>query len=423
MPLGPYLRVWSVEGTEACRSPSLTFERTRKSEARMTPKKSNRVRSDVRTFSYDALRFRQRGSDAPTLVMFSAPVKDLSTWAVVDQLGPRSRGPQREQREAKTRAVARFMSDDSRNTIPTAVILAFREGAARFQGQSGADRKVAGGRLQIQIGTEPVASIVDGQHRIYGIKEFDASTHVAVVGLLDADEMERAFQFLVINNKSSRVAASHTKALLAKLQNTGLVDRLRAARIAFDVEGVNDVALVNSAKDSPFYHTIDWTTTPAAKRMIPATAIEASLEYLGGISVAEFDDRDVRRSVFLTIWAVIHSEWKDLWAQGSRLISKVAIICLTRFIIDRITNWADSDDLQVDVADLGQIESLTKKIIRFMDKRFWTVPWAEKAQGGFDTAQGRERVLTAITQLYRNGKKDLPWNTDIEILEAGGSGD
>jgi DGQHR domain-containing protein len=386
-------------------------------------KGEKRLAGEVRIFTYDALRFRQRGSGAPTLVMFSAPVKDIAGWATVDQLGPRSRGPQREQKEAKTKAVARFLSDDERNTIPTAVILAFEKGKARFRGAASGERKAGAGKLEIRVGANPVASIVDGQHRIYGIADFNASMNVAVVALLDADEMEKAFQFLVINNKSSRIAASHTKALLAKLKDTGLAERLRGARIAFDAEGVNDVALVNGAKDSPFYQTIDWTTTPASKRMIPATAIEASLEYLGGIGISEFEDRDVRRSVFLAMWSAIRAEWSALWVPGSRLVSKVAIICLTRFIIDRITNWADSDQLEVDVADLEQVESLTKKIVRFIDRKFWTARWAEKAQGGFDTAQGRERVLAAITQVYRNGRKDLPWHSDIEILEVAGAAD
>jgi len=237
------------------------------------------------------------------------------------------------------------------------------------------------------------------------------------VALLDANEVEKAFQFLVINNKASKVPASHTKALLAKYKDTSLASRLRSARLAFDVDGIKDVDLVNSDKESPFFRTIDWATTPKASRMVQATAIELSLDYLGGLGVPEYDDRDVRRSVFLTIWRTIRSDWKSLWKKECRLISKVGIICLTRFIADRITNWADSDELNIEVTDLGQIETQTRKIIQYMSPQFWTTPWAEKAQGGFDTNQGRDRVSQAITQLYRNGKRQIPWYTDIEIID------
>jgi hypothetical protein len=59
----------------------------------------------------------------------------------------------------------------------------------------------------------------------------------------------------------------------------------------------------------------------------------------------------------------------------------------------------------------------SRKIVKYMDKRFWTAPWAEKAAGGFDTNQGRERVVSAIRQLYRNGRNELEWYTDIDIID------
>jgi DGQHR domain-containing protein len=369
---------------------------------------------------YDALRFKQRGSSGPQLVMFVAPVKAILGFAEVDQLTPTNRGPQREQKEARVQAIRKFIGADKANTIPTAVILAFHIGKASFKSAKGSHV----GTLTIKPdAAKKIATIVDGQHRLFGIEAADPAMEVAVVGLLDADDVERAFQFLVINNKASKVPATHTKALLAKMKATSLANRLRSARLAFDVEGIKDVDLVNSDRESPFYKTIDWTTTPAADRMVQATAIELSLDYLGGLGVTEYNDRDVRRSVFLTIWKTIKTRWAPLWKKDSRLVSKVGIVCLTRFIADRITNWADNDELDIEVTDLEEIETLTRKIIQPMDQRFWTTPWAEKAQGGFDTAQGRERVMQAITQLFRNGKREIDWYTDIDIIDRSAAKD
>lgn len=346
-------------------------------------------------------------------MMFVAPVKEILEFSDVDQLSPTTLGPQREQKEARVQAIAKFIAVDNQNTIPTAVILAFRQGAASFK----ASNATKVGFLAVKAGTKKIATIVDGQHRLFGINAVDPSMEVAVVGLLDADEVECAFQFLVVNNKASRVPATHTKALLAKMKGSALANRLKNARLAFDVEGIKDVDLANSDPDSPFFKTIDWTTTPVADRMVQATAIELSLDYLQGLGMPEYDDRDVRRSVFLTMWKTIKAEWKPLWKKDCRLVSKVGIVCLTRFIADRITNWADNDELHIEVTDLDEIETQTRKIIQYMDQRFWSTPWAEKAQGGFDTAQGRERVVQAITQLYRNGKRQIAWYSDIDIID------
>lgn len=307
----------------------------------------------------------------------------------------------------------KFLKADDKNTIPTALILAFGAGKASFK-TSGNSKA---GVLMIKADDPAAATIVDGQHRLFGIDAYDPKIQVPVVALLDADQVERAFQFLVINNKSSRVPATHTKALLAKMETTALAARLRGARLSFDVFGIKDVDLVNSDPESPFYKSIDWTTTPLASRIVQATAIEQSLAYMGGLGIAEFQDRDIRRSVFLVIWKAIRTQWKKLWKKDSRLVSKVGVFCLTRFVVDRIANWADSDELDIEVTNLEQIEEQTKKIIGYMDARFWTTPWAEKAQGGFDTNQGRDRVNAAITQLYRNGRREIAWYTDIDIVD------
>jgi DGQHR domain-containing protein len=360
-------------------------------------------------WEYTCFAFQQQ-KKAPLFVLFHAKVSEIIQWAGIDELGPKSWGPQREGKEARVDAITNFLSADPRNSIPTAIIVAFGQGMSKL-------KEANPYQLQIQVEDQKAATIVDGQHRLMGLSEFDPNIEVSVVGLLEVDPVEKAFQFLVINNKASRVPATHTKALLARMQQTNLSQRLKGARLAFDVSGIRDVDLVNSIEDSPFYQMIDWTITPKDGRLVPATAIEQSLEYIGGLGIPEFDDRDVRRSVLLAIWKAIKEHWGDLWVEDSRLISKVGILSLTRFVADRITNWADNDEINIEITDLSQIEKQTKKIVSYMDKQFWTVPWSEKARGGFDTTQGRDRVLAAITQLFRNGRREIPWYTDIDIID------
>jgi len=363
--------------------------------------------------TFPAMSYKQRGEKGPQLVIFVAPVKEILKFATVNALSPSARGPQREQKEARVDAISKFLLADQENTIPTAVILAFDKGMASYTPSIPAQM----GELRIKGGQKHAATIVDGQHRLVGINLANPDMEVGVVAIIDASPVEQAFQFLVINNKSSKVPPTHTKALLAKMKNTDLPKRLRSAKLAFDIEGINDVDLVNSDKDSPFYQTIDWTTTPIAKRMVQATSIELSLAYLESLGLPDFDDRDVRRSVFLVIWRTIKNTWPELWIKDSRLVSKVGVVCMTRYISNLIANWADNEELDITITDLEQVEEQTEKIIQYMDQDFWSTPWAEKAQGGFDTNQGRDRVLQALTQLYRNGKRGIPWWTDIDIID------
>lgn len=372
-----------------------------------------KIATEENVIKVKAFKFRQRMDKGPELVIFHASVGNLLKFATVNQLSPHSRGPQRQSKEARVVAVKKFLDADPKNTIPTAVILAFSAGSATFQdGESEI--------LTIDFSNGFIAEIVDGQHRVYGMNLFDPDIEIPVIGLLDADEEECAFQFLVINNKSSKVPATHVKALLAKMQETCLPQRLRGAKLAFDVGGIKDVDLVNSDPDSPFYESIDWSTTPENKRLVQATAIELSLAYLSGLQVPEFEDRDVRRSVFLTIWRTVKAKWPKLWEKDSRLVSKVGIFCLTRFIADLISQWADNDELNIVITDLEAIHSQTEKILGYMDAKFWTTPWAERASGGFDTNQGRDRVLKALTQLYRNGRREVEWYSDIDIIDPVG---
>lgn len=368
--------------------------------------------------TYTALLLVQRPEPAPKLILFHASVKEVLAWGTVEWLTPKSKGPQREQRETKVKAIRDFLEVDDQNTVPTGVVVAFAEGAAKVSKRADSDAV----KLTIKPTGTAIASIVDGQHRLYGMNEYDSDIRVPVLGILDADSVERAFQFLVINNKATKVPPRHTKALLAEMSNTDLPERLASAKVAFDAEGISDVDLVNTDKESPFFNSIEWTTTPKDKRIIQATAIEMSLDYLAGLQVPDLADRDDRRAVFLAIWTTIKAEWPKLWVRDSRLISKVGIFCLTRFVVDRLTSWSDSDDLEINITDLSQVKKLTKRLIRHMDTLFWTHRWADKAKGGFDTSQGRERVYSAIVQLYRNGKNNQPWFTNIDIINKSDGG-
>lgn len=375
---------------------------------------ANAVPQFTKPLRFVGLEVSQR-TQGPTLVLFTATAEQILGFAEVEELTPSTKGPQREQKEARVHAITQFLQKGPANTIPTAVILAFDQAAAMFVEN---EKPGLPGTLKILDPVNKKGTIVDGQHRLVGIQQADPLMQVAVVALINADPVERAFQFLVINNKASKVPPKHIKALLANMKTTSLNDRLKAAKLSFDENGINDVDLINTDPESPFYHSVDWSTTPKDLRIVQATAIESSLDYLKNIGIPDYEDRDIRRAVFLVIWKTIKNEWPKLWVADSKLLSKVGIHSMTRLIVDRITQWADIDDLGIEVTNLEQIETWTRdKILKYMDPRFWQTPWSANSSGGFDTNQGRERVLAAITLLFRNVRKDIPWYTDIEIID------
>jgi len=112
-------------------------------------------------------------------------------------------GHQRLRNEAKIRAIGRFLTLDPRNTIPTAITVALR--GLTITGDLQLD---ACSSVEVPDSDPPAGLVIDGQHRLFGMSAFDPSLRVNVVALINPSDEEIAFQFLVINNKASKVATA-----------------------------------------------------------------------------------------------------------------------------------------------------------------------------------------------------------------------
>ena len=126
----------------------------------------------------------------------------------------------------------------------------------------------------------PAGLVIDGQHRLFGMSAFDPSLRVNVVALINPSDEEIAFQFLVINNKASKVATDHLKLLALQYTDVALGERLKTARMTLG-RHASLVGVVDNADDSPFYRAVEWPAEeiPGEQRanlVLPA-AIEQSL--------------------------------------------------------------------------------------------------------------------------------------------------
>jgi len=183
--------------------------------------------------------------------MFAAKVGDILRWADIKPRVGKAGAPQRAVNNAKRRAVGRFFELDPKNTIPTGVIVNLDlppDAFAPIGDGSHPSAKVV--TIRFEEGSKP-GFIVDGQHRVLGMNQVDPNLQVNVIALLGADEMEIAFQFLVINNKASKVSTDHIRALALDYKKEDLEERLRKGRLNLDLR-FGFVGFADSDESSPF---------------------------------------------------------------------------------------------------------------------------------------------------------------------------
>lgn len=256
------------------------------------------------------------------------------------------------------------------------------------------------------------AVVIDGQHRLYGMDEFDPEMPVNVVGLLNPTDEEVAFQFLVINNKVTKVATDHLKLLALTYNEQELAARLRTARMVLGRQA-SLVGVVDGSEDSPFFHRVEWPID-GEERPVPLVlpaAVEAALTTIAQKNLPDLEDDDSLLEFFFTLWREVHAAWPDLWTPGSRLLGKVGVVCLTTFMIEDLMPLADRGT--VDLSDPVALAEEIKRVLESLEPAFWTAEWTAK---GLDTQAGRQMVVDSLRQVRRNVRRDAAWNTDVALV-------
>ena len=361
-------------------------------------------------YSYDCLSYSQRDeeSEVPRFCLFHASAAEILEWADIERLEVRRGGAQRSLNDSRVRSLRRFL-DDETNTVPTAVIIALELTPDALKVQRGKQHPTLS---IIYDGKKKPGIVIDGQHRLIGVSEFDPNMHVNVVALLGCYEDETAFQFLVINNKAAKVPTDHIKALLAERRNPALQDRLRRARLTISPR-IDFVSLADCDSESPFKNRIDWPTNRQGKKWIAPAAIELAIKDIQERNIREFDEVDVLTEYFFTIWKTIHDEWPELWCEGSKLLSKVGIVCMTQFITNSIVSSYDLGELEV--TNVAEVSDRVLQLLELQKREFWTTEWSS---AGYDTQAGRKLVLDSLVQVARNVRSKRQWKADVPILSA-----
>lgn len=362
-------------------------------------------------YVYDAIVFHQRADNqGPLLAMFTAPAGEVAQWADVDRLGPSNpQGPQREPKKSRIASIRRFFQLDPNNTIPTAIVVGLR--GVTFEGD-GAIRKIC---FQTQDGEPHPGLIIDGQHRMRGLEAVGANTIVPIVAVVEASDLEMAFQFLVINNKSAKVPPDHLRALALNYQGDMLEERLKSARLALNAN-LASVGVLDEDPDSPFRGMVSWPNNPEGQRIVAPAAIEAMASEAKSLGFGELEDLDSLNAFLIAMWSVIRAEWPHLWVRDSKLLSKVGLTCVTKFVADTFKSWARNPRLRelVDPGDPEKVEAVTRDVLATLDPKFFEAQWASTS---YDTRAGRDQVSDNLVTLSFNKSNNEPWYSGLSIID------
>jgi DGQHR domain-containing protein len=243
--------------------------------------------------------------------VFNARAKDLKEWLGIRRIKDVKKGAQRVLRKARASAVTKFIEASSINTIPNSILIAFDPDKAKFTSLS---KEISEGIIQTKSSLEnPVnilfngcenqldwgiiefsferneqedakpALIVDGQHRLYGMSDFDKENlPITVVSLIDATRQEQAFQFIVVNNKAVRVSAENVKSIIADFNEDELETRLARARVKYG-DKPQILTYINDSPSSPFQNLLEWSYNREItdeNALVPITAIEQTMRYI-----------------------------------------------------------------------------------------------------------------------------------------------
>lgn len=405
-------------------------------------------RSISKNVSYFGCRVRQRKGNKPAMFVFIARASEVAAWAGIRRVQDTRKGTQRIHRPPRSRAITRFLEVDDSNTIPNNLLLAFLPGVATFAAVNLDDcssedlENRCGDRVEWGVISFAYTSnapehrrpalIVDGQHRLKGISAYGAEDlPIFSIALLDASVEEQAFQFIVINNKSTRVPSDNVKAIISNMDEARVRDRLLKSGVSY---GRMTPALkeADTLRNSPFRGMLKWPNNDTDDGVIPLTAIEQMLRYVTTAFSNVFDtDEDSPLDVLFVIWFVLAKRYKELWHKSnpatvasvdknepegedstpsSRFMSKVNLTALNEFVIDRLKILWETGYL-----DLFEDADLTTKVEDIASRLpvdFWNSTWVRLA----DNSAFKNMLKNDLVRLTENAIRKQKWHEGVKVL-------
>jgi DGQHR domain-containing protein len=286
----------------------------------------------------NAIQFTQRmGGKEYKMYFTSFPAEALSEKARVDvyHAGSRPHGYQREPVESRFRQISRYVTTNE-GLLPTAILVNIRHGdeGAEFESKSEFD----GGSFGIlKLPSDATLWVVDGQHRLYGVKRAaddlaktspgeSLGYQLPVVFTIGLDLIEEMRLFHIVNSKIKSVPTDLAAELLRRaVEKDGrqFVHSGKGSEKDFRKAIGSEVATHLNSTAGPWQGKIRLPNEPKDMKRKPLqiNAIASSLEpalvdpYIKSMCEAETKDRwPTFRGIVFTYWTALAQLMEEAFA-------------------------------------------------------------------------------------------------------------
>jgi DGQHR domain-containing protein len=231
-------------------------------------------------------------------------------------------GYQRNLSKQRAADIARYI-DREDGCIPNSILVNLEQGAT-YNAASGI----------LRIPDQPKAAwVIDGQHRMFGLRQASTKYDLVVTAFLGIDVAEQAKQFKTINSKQKGVPTSLLYDLL-DLTKDGTYVQQRGHELA---------TRLNEDPESPWYTRID--LTGSGDGLITQTRVVTAVENLiserGALfQYSEEEQYGILRNYFTAIKTIFSSDWGNKSSVLTKalgfsawliVLPQVITVCLQRF--------------------------------------------------------------------------------------------
>lgn len=276
-------------------------------------------------------------------------------------------GYQRNLKKQRAAEIAHYL-DKEKGCIPNSILLNLEPGA-RF----------SNGVLSIPD-TEKAAWVIDGQHRMYGLRQAKARFPVAVTAFMGLDIPTQAKQFKIINSKQKGVPTSLLYDLL-DLTKDGTYVQQRGHELA---------ARLNEDPESPWFAQIDMTGS--GEGLISQTRVVSAMENLISergclYQYAEEEQYGALRNYFSAIKSLFPSDWGNKNSILTKALGFTALLILLPQVLTLVLQR--HGDFKV-----SSIVSVLKPMGRY--------DFSAQAHKGWAGHPGENRLAAAIADCLKN---------------------